>query len=413
MTSQVARDDSHRFITDNLSNMTLAPAGTQTVTLSYDEIFPLTDAAVCTEVHPVSAGGCADGVCCKVSISMYTITDAIIMTARVNNRKADGNPQFWRCEQEIQVPGVTNTEPTGEEIAAEILHGESVGDMCTTGSTDQCGDNFCVQVSGVKGECRECTQDDHCAVVCYNNECKECTQHNHCAAPKPVCHHTECKECSTDDHCEGDLGYCVDNKCAECSTDNHCNGGGRFCSIGYCLAECDIAECDIAEAECDCAVNSDSGYPECVEGKVGNGTFCYVDCLNDGDDACQDPDSKCSELVNRDPKRAKGCVCNDNYVTNDGGVTCVVHFGCTIGNALCSSSSPDGYGDSGECPSGYYGDGFDCLLKKNNGEDCSGYNKECLSNVCRWGTCQPCQSTVQCLPLSCDLTDSKVCVNSN
>jgi len=131
MTSQVGRNGSHRFITDNLSSMTLAPAGSQTITLSYDEIFPITNATVCTEVHPVSAGGCADGVCCKVSISMYTITDAIIMTARVNNRKADGNPQFWRCEQKIQVPGITNTELSPEELVTDILGYEHPGSSCT------------------------------------------------------------------------------------------------------------------------------------------------------------------------------------------------------------------------------------------------------------------------------------------
>jgi len=160
MTSQVSRNGSHRFITDNLSSMTLAPAGSQTIQLSYDEIFPITDAAVCTEVHPVSAGGCADGVCCKFSISMYTITDAIIMTARVNNRKADGNPEFWKCEQEIQVPGVTNTELSPEELVTDILHSENIGDYCSTNA--HCSqDHTCTTVNNVQV----------CVVPCGNAYC--------------------------------------------------------------------------------------------------------------------------------------------------------------------------------------------------------------------------------------------------
>jgi len=198
MTSQVARDGSHRFTTDNLSNMTLAPAGTQTVTLSYDEIFPITDAAVCTEVHPLSAGGCADGVCCKISISMYTITDAIIMTARVNNKNADGNPQFWKCEQEIQVPGVTNTEPTGEEIAAEILHGEDsepaageIGGLCGGVNEVQCGDNAECASSLCKCETGFGLKSGNVDLTnCYVNLNRACTKDADCGdntlCPKPA-----------------------------------------------------------------------------------------------------------------------------------------------------------------------------------------------------------------------------------
>jgi len=214
MTSQVARDGSHRFTTDNLSNMTLAPAGSQTIQLSYDEIFPITDAGVCTEVHPLSAGGCADGVCCKVSISMYTITDAIIMTARVNNRNADGNPQFWKCEQEFQVPGVANTEPTGEDIAAEILHGED-GDLCSTSVLCPTGYG-CVGLTfaGSTGECRKnCPSGGTCVTGRQNDPCVDghissdffcgvtstgvglgccvgCTQHSDCRYP-----HAPCSDC--------------------------------------------------------------------------------------------------------------------------------------------------------------------------------------------------------------------------
>jgi len=213
MTSQVGRNGSHRFITDNLSSMTLAPAGTQTITLSYDEIFPITNAAVCTEVHPLSAGGCADGVCCKISISMYTITDAIIMTARVNNRNADGNPQFWKCEQEIQVAGVTNTEPTGEEIAAEMLHGEDTcaGGVCRKNCDeeneydnggDECADNFkcCADV--------ECISDTECTT-----------------SDKPHCHEHHCRVCTSNDHCpDGKECKAVD---FTCDTPNAESGNGR------------------------------------------------------------------------------------------------------------------------------------------------------------------------------------------
>jgi len=254
MTSQVARDDSHRFITDNLSNMTLAPAGTQTVTLSYDEIFPLTDAAVCTEVHPVSAGGCADGVCCKVSISMYTITDAIIMTSRVNNRKADGNPQFWKCEQEFQVPGVTNTEPTGEEIAAEILHGEAAGEIDGSCNDDNdCGTNAeCLKMTAkckckggfkqVDGNNRNCENKDECTDD--DATCKQVVDgvdtDNTCADNTPSDTDPEYYTCSCDDTdyfadttSEG-LATCTE--CADCATNTeyckaYSDNSGTCCKV--------------------------------------------------------------------------------------------------------------------------------------------------------------------------------------
>jgi len=213
MTSQVGRNGSHRFITDNLSSMTLAPAGSQTITLSYDEIFPITNATVCTEVHPVSAGGCADGVCCKVSISMYTITDAIIMTARVNNRNADGNPQFWKCEQEIQVPGVTNTEPTGEELAAEILQGE-YGVACNT--VDQCM---------VNGGTSPTT-----GYMCVNHLCTNaCTKNGN--------------EWKCDDESRHGDSYCDDSHtCAAKKWGNTPCTDGEQCLSGFCKT--DVCTCD-------------------------------------------------------------------------------------------------------------------------------------------------------------------------
>jgi len=237
MTSQVGRNGSHRFITDNLSSMTLAPAGTQTITLSYDEIFPITNAAVCTEVHPLSAGGCADGVCCKISISMYTITDAIIMTARVNNRNADGNPQFWKCEQEIQVPGVTNTEPTGEELAAEILQGEA-GDPCTT--YHDCKDAAQVYVIGYR-----CESDDYGSLICKN----DCQRFG-----------TECDDANS--YCDSYTSKCA----AKLYGGETCTGNPAPCMSGSCT----ICETNYKGVEiCTCTCNSNS---QCTSGNCDAST---------------------------------------------------------------------------------------------------------------------------------------------
>jgi len=333
MTSQVGRNGSHRFITDNLSNMTLAPAGSQTIQLSYDEIFPITDAAVCTEVHPLSAGGCADGVCCKVSISMYTITDAIIMTARVNNRKADGNPQFWKCEQEIQVPGVTNTEPTGEDLAAEILHGENsgyhdgacvqvaVGTFGCRHSSLTCGDgNICECASGYGGIyttvrggiCRECLTSCETSEYCSSEgitvdggtcctECKECltcdTSKEYCSSEITVdggtcC--TECKEkqnggewCDSDEECKSDNGCSSDGKCS-CSSHDHCpdmacltNDVCNTCTLNEdCL---DIYRLDPSSSD-SCLASGKCG--KCSE--MGGANACSLDSQHCDNGVCVD-----------------------------------------------------------------------------------------------------------------------------
>jgi len=340
MTSQVGRNGSHRFITDNLSSMTLAPAGSQTITLSYDQIFPITDAAVCTEVHPLSAGGCADGVCCKISISMYTITDAIIMTARVNNRKADGNPQFWKCEQEIQVPGVTNTELSPEELVTDILHGEAPGAYCTSDG-GECGDPDDKHLECISNAC-EC-------VFGYVQDGAVCRD----VAPGDVCTTTglECGFQPTT-HLECSVS---DNVCA-CDSTSTVDGNKCACKTGY------VADDDVCRLQCD-------SVAECGLSGVGNAVCTTLD------------------------EGKSGCKCGVGFVSKDGGENCVGDFGCTLGNDQCS--------DSGTCPSGYYGDGFNCHAKQNNDVTC-GLDKECKSNYCKIDSkngnksCKSCQTASQC-----------------
>jgi len=356
MTSQVARDGSHRFTTDNLSNMTLAPAGTQTVTLSYDEIFPITDAAVCTEVHPLSAGGCADGVCCKISISMYTITDAIIMTARVNNKNADGNPQFWKCEQEIQVPGVTNTEPTGEEIAAEILHGEDAGEIGEPCGT--CGNHAsCTLSVGTRRRTCEC---DRGYVNADGINCDECTSDGDCH------HNAECKQeaagcqqgvcpflCSCKTGYGGDVTECADidecttNTTLTCHGDAQCaNTGGSYtctCNSGFygngdttstgCTA-CETCVPGPPVIATYCSLYADSPTNACCETctpKKVHSTNCGEDiqCLSNH---CYDaPDGSCL-ACNADTAPSPRCYV-DGYNLGD--------FTCEAGvNGYCFHNEP-------------------------------------------------------------------------
>jgi len=279
MTSQVGRNGSHRFITDNLSSMTLAPAGTQTITLSYDEIFPITNAAVCTEVHPLSAGGCADGVCCKISISMYTITDAIIMTARVNNRNADGNPQFWKCEQEIQVPGVTNTELSPEELVTDILASEkAIGVRCNANAAvSECGTN----------------------AVCLNSACT-------CLDIHISIDGTNCIPDPCDGTCHDD-GYCDVTEVAEntytgdckCNTDYW--GNGMFCAVENERCATDTTNCHSAP---------DQSYGACSTGYVGVATTCsdIDECTTNTTLTCH-RDAQCTNT----PAGSYTCTCNAGY----------------------------------------------------------------------------------------------------
>jgi len=333
MTSQVARDGSHRFTTDNLSNMTLAPAGTQTITLSYDQIFPLTDAAVCTEVHPLSAGGCADGVCCKISISMYTITDAIIMTARVNNRKADGNPQFWKCEQEIQVPGVTNTELSPEELVTDILGNEAPGIPCST-KGNQCGTTDVTHLACSTGQC-----------VCVSGY---------------VAHGTICRvACSL-----SSVGVCASNSvCDEFINNYGVTSYGCFCNDGYGTSDggetcVDIDECEDDTHECHTHAtcgNNEPGYTcDCDEGYYGDdGTGSELTCTEC--QTCETDQYYC-------------------YACDSASATCAADYFHDSDNTCCKV----------------------CAAKKGLGTNCD-EDEQCLSNLCHAATCrQACTQNGDC-----------------
>jgi len=426
MTSQVARDGSHRFTTDNLSNMTLAPAGSQTIQLSYDEIFPITDAGVCTEVHPVSAGGCADGVCCKISISMYTITDAIIMTARVNNRKADGNPQFWRCEQEIQVPGVTNTEPTGEEIAAEILHGEAAGELdghCNTdgqcGTNAECRDDLCKCKEGfgrTTGEARDCFRNLNGGLCGGGDEIK--------CGNNAVCGEDDECECETGfGQNSGDVTNCYVNLDGHCEHNTDCGNNAW------------------------CVTNADGSSCTCVTGfglRYGDVPVDVTNCYRYLGGGCGS-DNDCGDHVAcMNQQGGKKCKCESAGYEADGTVNCKNIDEC-IYVATCNRVKADGsptgnncYDNTPsytapwyyecDCHTDYYevmmqGGSFTCTEKKDNDATCGGWqggdNEECKSNRCdetdrdTW-KCLPCDSTSQCLSNHwCDVTNSKVCVNNN
>jgi len=416
MTSQVSRDGSHRFITDNLSNMTLAPAGSQTITLSYDQIFPLTNAAVCTEVHPLSAGGCADGVCCKISISMYTITDAIIMTARVNNRKADGNPQFWKCEQEIQVPGVTNTELSPEELVTDILHGETPGDDCTIDTTDvfnECGDPAQTHLV-CKADTLECECDsgyvanavgDACRVVqpgddcVYQNDCEgddlhlTCSNSNECECISGyVADGDACREVKPGDGCpNGDCGNSDDTylTCSDSEADaddlSKCECVSGFVQVDVeCRKVCDdTVECH-SNAECE---------PEpqpCQGGSCQSRCTCATGYYYDGVNVCTDIDE-----------------CDPDYPQHN----CHTHATCT--NALWTTDTvPAGY--TCACNSGYYGDGLTCTPKRWGGQSCTPGFNQCLSNDCslncKNGVCQcTCEYDTDCYGTKTCTTSTQKC----
>ena len=104
--SRMYKNESEWFQIDDISTLSLTPAGSDNIEISYDEIFPLMDSTVCTEKHPSSGGGCPGGGCCKVSISLYSITHAmdvsVMLTARINRMTTEGNHEFWICQQQMQ-----------------------------------------------------------------------------------------------------------------------------------------------------------------------------------------------------------------------------------------------------------------------------------------------------------------------
>jgi len=401
MTSQVSRDGSHRFITDNLSSMTLAPAGSQTIQLSYDEIFPITDAAVCTEVHPVSAGGCADGVCCKISISMYTITDAIIMTARVNNRNADGNPQFWKCEQEIQVPGVANTEASVEELVTDILGNESpLGDPCGDGcgTNAVCSSGTCVcEIGYVHGDdgiqCQECNQG-------VTNQC----QYNNYDI------NTVCKK---EDPCQGSCPYLC-----SCNTDADYYGDGTLCAEedAACTAGSDdcLSTCTGGSANClsACTAGSDNCLGACATGYSGDGTTCIDinECTTNLDEYKHEchTDATCAGYT---PPGSYNCTCKSEYY-GDGFKHSATNPHTGLDGTECTAcvTCPDDHwcsnpaistGTSTCCKT----DG--CQAKRYGGATCT-VNGQCKSGDCTNERCT-CDANVSCISRHNCNTSTGVC----
>jgi len=406
MTSQVSRNGSHRFITDNLSSMTLAPAGSQTIQLSYDQIFPLTDAAVCTEAHPLSAGGCADGVCCKISISMYTITDAIIMTARVNHRNADGNPQFWRCEQEIQVPGVTNTEPTGEEIAAEILHGEDppaagdIGGSCEEEEVE-CGNNaVCGEYNdGDKCKCKDgfgLTSGD--ATNCFVNVGGKCGEVNgETLTCGPVTSNVHCysPSTSTQGTCTCFNGYKKDdNHAASCIDIDEChdNTHTHTCNLNLDIG----ATCVNLVPSFECICSSTTGWSledhkkrcidinECTTNTTTLTCHQNAQCANTaGSYTCTcNPEYYGNGYITSEINTLN---INPNSITGEAGTGCTACRTCET-NQYCSACDPA----SATCTADYYADTTTCCkvctecLTCGTGEYCEAYHddeKTCCS-VC-------------------------------
>lgn len=147
----VHKDDSHRFLIDHFSMMTLEAEG-RSVDLSYDEVFPLDDTEACTGIAAhTSPTSCSDGGCCKVSVSLYIIAldedITIVMKARVNKKNEEGNNEFWMCDKEILLPAPTEEEAE-EEMATEedmTTEGEDIlvqgwGGLATTPApADICG----------------------------------------------------------------------------------------------------------------------------------------------------------------------------------------------------------------------------------------------------------------------------------
>jgi len=335
---------------------------------------------------------------------MYTITDAIIMTARVNNRNADGNPQFWKCEQEFQVPGVTNTELSPERLVTDILHGEQYNseDACNAGCGYIYQHAYCMEVviinsyeSGdvttTKWDC-ECNEGyvpsasgTDAGTGYINDHCVECLYE--------VSVDNKCNDVGT---CEtGYVGYngkCT-VKCNQDSNDCHADatclepetGSGVYgcvCNEGYtsgdlgetCTAVCNQGVDCPAHASCQeetpTVCSCDAGYSSQV-----SPLNCIDECERINGDICHEH-AVCKDSAGTGGTTVYTCTCKVELGYYGDGIHCVeADAACTAGSDNCLSACTAGSDNNclGACDTGYVGDGANCneCLTCGTGWQCS------------------------------------------
>lgn len=264
---------------------------------------------------------------------------------------------------------------------------------CNEMNCMKCKDGECVnkckdgQKCDSKGNCVECTKDDHCpkGKICKGNKCvdkPECSQNSDCpkgqickggsCVDKPECNKNS--DCPVGEICDG--GKCVDKPC---SKDQDCPSGW-ICKNGICV-----------EKETECSKDKD-----CPPGQICKDGKCKAkppECR--GDEECPG-DQVCNggNCVERPPHQPPECSNNGDCPGNE---ICV--------NGKCEPPPPLGSipdcSNNGDCPPGQICDGGFCKET-----ECS-TNDECADGeICKNGICKPaeCEKSEDC-------PDDKVCID--
>ena len=291
---------------------------------------------------------------------------------------------------------------------ADICDGDGA---CVDGGTTTCVPYYCDD-DGIDCD-SSCTSDDDCVSGYWCNAAGAC-----------VAKQNDGAECSSD------LAFdAVGDGSSQCLSD--------YCIDGYCCnmaCEGSCAACNVAGLEGTCSYHAPQSDPEgdCGECSVCNGTgsctpaaggtdpkdectatdaeTCGFDGTCDGVSACRKhlqgtvcADGSCEVLNDGMEDFENGTkVCDGSGLCTDKGLTICYPYVCN-GDLACYTTC---FTDS-ECAPDSWCNGATCIIKKDNGETCSGPSagNECKSDFCVDGVCCENACTDDCK--ACNLTDNE------
>ena len=327
-----------------------------------DGLDPLNDCPANSEISCLNDGSCdGAGACAQWEKGTVCGTDSCILATKYKANICDGD---------------------GE---------------CVKGGTTSCAPYYC-DAEG-SGCADSCASDSDCVSGYWCNAAGACTAAQNDGA-----------ECGSDlafggvgdgtSQCLSD--YCIDGYCCNMN----CEGSCAACNVAGLEGTCSY-HAPQSDPEGDCGLCSTcNGTGSCMSATTGtdpkgectksDATGCLLDGTCDGAGACRNwlsgtvcSDGSCVAVNGGMEDYENGTkICDGSGVCSDKGLTMCYPYVCN-GDLICYSNCVT---DS-ECAPDSWCNGAECIIKKDNGETCSGptSGNECKSDLCVDGVC--CEDT--------------------